>query len=838
MTLFNLRQGEKGIITKVKGTGAFRKRIMEMGFVAGREVSVIKRAPLGDPTEYHILGYNVSLRASEAQLVEVATEEKFRQNGEQELESIPHENGTSDLKKSFKAYARRKKKVINIAFVGNPNSGKTSLFNHASGRHERTGNYGGVTVESKEAHFYHDGYQINVTDLPGTYSITAYSPEELYVREYIRDKMPDVVVNVVDASNIERNLYLTTQLIDMDIRVVIALNMYDELEKNGDKIAIEQLAKLLGMPIVPTVGSKGEGVEALLEQIVAVYEGKSKVSRPIQVNYGRAVELAIDKITKEITTSSDSKDLTDRVSPRFIATKLLEKDAETEERIASLHHAENIKETVNQQINIVSSFMKEDTESIITDARYGFIAGALKETYQPSQKKRMRKSDLIDLIVTHKLYAFPIFLLLMWAMFYLTFTLGAYPMEWIEQGVEWLGEQIHQGMPEGIIKDFLIDGVIGGVGGVIVFLPNIIILYLFISIFEDSGYMARAVFIMDKAMHRIGLHGKSFIPLVMGFGCNVPAIMSTRIIESRRDRIISMFITPFMSCGARLPVYILFISAFFENNQGTILFIIYLSGIILAILSAFLLQKVFFRKEDLPFVMELPPYRIPTLKSILMHVWFNTAAYLKKIGGIVLIASMIIWALGYFPRDVEYTTNYEAKITQLQEEIDHAEGLSMENIATKEKQISSLELMKESEEQRNSYIGKIGTFIAPIMKPLGFDWRMSCAIVAGLPAKEVVVGTLGVLFPPSPGMEAQSLPHRIKSQTILTGPNKGKKLFTPLTAITFMLFILIYFPCIAVVATIKKESGKWKYALFEIFYTTGLAWVVSFLVYQVGSLIL
>lgn len=833
MTLFELQQGDKAFITKVRGIGAFRKRIMEMGFVAGREISVVRKAPLGDPVEYNLLGYNVSLRSTEAQLVDVITEKELKNDLKDEL--TPEAEGFID-DKFLENHAKKRGKVINIAFVGNPNSGKTSLFNQASGAHERTGNYSGVTIESKEAHFNLDGYQINVTDLPGTYSITAYSPEELYVREYIQDKAPDIVVNVVDASNLERNLYLTTQLIDMDIRVVVALNMFDDMEKNGDKLDSELLGKLLGMPMVPTVGSKGKGVEDLLRKIIEVYEGKDETSRHIHINYGKAIELAVNQI-RDVLRKPENKHLTSRISGRFFAIKLLEKDDEAWNKIESLSNAEEVKEIVNQQISIIEAFIKEDTETIITDAKYGFIAGAIKETYKPAKKKRIRKSDLIDIIFTHRLYAFPIFLLVMWAMFYLTFTLGAYPMEWIENGVGWLGEVISTRMTDSAFKDFLIDGVIGGVGGVVVFLPNIVLLYLFISVLEDSGYMARAVFIMDKAMHRIGLHGKSFIPLIMGFGCNVPAIMSTRIIESKRDRMITMLITPFMSCGARLPVYILFISAFFKNYQGTILFAIYLTGIVLAIITAVLFQKVFFRREDVPFVMELPPYRVPTVKSVLMHMWFNTAAYLKKIGGVVLIATIIIWALGYFPREVEYSTDFDVQITELQNNI-NSNTLTDSEITAHMRQIKNLELQKESEHQYKSYIGMIGNFIAPVMKPLGFDWKMSCAIVAGLPAKEVVVGTLGVLFPPEPGSTGdQSISDRLRNQKILSGPNAGEPLFTPLIAMSFMIFILIYFPCVAVIATIKKESGKWKYAIFEIFYTTGLAWVVAFLVFQIGSLL-
>lgn len=833
MTLFELHEGEKAYITKVRGIGAFRKRIMEMGFVAGREITVVRKAPLGNPVEYNILGYNVSLRNAEAQLVDIITLEDLRKEIRNE---VPPETVEFIDEKFLETHAKRKGKVINIAFVGNPNSGKTSLFNQASGMHERTGNYSGVTIESKEARFFVDGYQINVTDLPGTYSITAYSPEELYVRKYIQDKAPDIVVNVVDASNLERNLFLTTQLIDMDIRVVVALNMYDDMEKNGDKLNYEYLGQLLGMPMVPTVGSRGKGVKELLRKIIDVYEGKDVTSRHIHISYGKAIELAINQI-QNVLRIPENKKLTSRISSRFLALKLLEKDEEAQQKIENAHNAKEIKEVVNQQISIIEAFIKEDTETIITDAKYGFIAGAVKETYKAAKKKRIRKSDLIDIIFTHKFYAFPIFLAIMWAIFYFTFTLGAYPMEWIENGIASLGSLVDRSFPDGMLKDLIIDGIIGGVGGVLVFIPNIVLLYFFISLLEDSGYMARAVFIMDKAMHRIGLHGKSFIPLVMGFGCNVPAIMSTRIIESKRDRLITMLITPFMSCGARLPVYILFISAFFENHRGTILFGIYLTGIFFAILTALLLKHAFFRKQDVPFVMELPPYRVPTAKSVLKHMWLNTAAYIKKIGGVVLIATVIIWALGYFPRKQNFSEDFNGQITELQIEMD-SPGTNSETALVLQNQINDLELNKKSEQQLSSYIGQIGQFISPVMAPLGFDWKMTCAIIAGIPAKEVVVGTLGVLFPPDVNSVGDhSISERIKNQKQYTGPNKGEPLFTPLIAMSFMLFILIYFPCIGVIATIRKESGKWKYAMFEVFYTTGLAWIISFIVFQVGTLL-
>lgn len=839
LNLADLSPGDKGIITKIRGRGAFRKRILEMGFITGKEVTVIQKAPLLDPVEYNVMGYNVSLRNSEARLIEIITES--------EAMLLPEMVNNGSVPGSILIHkAREKGKVINVAFVGNPNSGKTTIFNHASGSRERVGNYSGVTVDAKEARFKKDEYTFIVTDLPGTYSITAYSPEELFVRDFITDSIPDVVVNIIDSSNLERNLYLTTQLIDMDIKLVGVLNMHDELEKSGNKLNHQQLGNLLGFPFVPAIGSKGKGVNDILQKIIDVYEDKETTLRHIHINYGEVIEKSISRI-QELLRKPENINLIDQISSRFLAIKLIEKDRASEVAIEKVSNFKEIMRAVDAEIEQIETLLRQDTESLIADAKYGFIAGALRETFEANEVIQRKKSEVIDTFITHKVWGIPIFIFLMWLTFYGTFKIGQYPMEWIESLVEFVSAELQAGLPDGMLKDLLIQGIIGGVGGVIIFLPNILLLYLFISLMEDTGYMARAVFIMDKVMHKIGLHGKSFIPLLMGFGCNVPAILSTRIIESRRDRLITMLINPFMSCSARLPVYILFISAFFASYQGTILFAMYAIGVFLAIGSALLFKKAIFKQPDMPFVMELPPYRTPTLRSVLKHMWNRAEQYLKKIGGVILIASIIIWALGYFPRETDsdfefdhqianIKSQYATSIMQTQQSAEIIQKLkSDESIA-----LDEVEMAKESNRQLNSYIGRLGHLIEPAMRPLGFDWKMSVAVLSGVAAKEITVGTLGVLYQAGDESDenSTSLISKIQQQTYHDGPKKGEKVFTPLVAFSFMLFILIYFPCVAVVAAIKKESGNWKWALFIVVYTTGLAYLASLAVFQIGSLFL
>jgi ferrous iron transport protein B len=831
MKLSDLSEGEKGYILKIKGRGKFRQRIMEMGFVAGKEVVVVKKAPLKDPVEYKIMGYHVSLRNSEALLIEISREEENGSNIS--FESLREEEHVP-------VSWQEKSKNIQIALVGNPNSGKTTLFNFASGLKEKVGNYAGVTVDSKEAKYSQSGYTFSIVDLPGTYSLKSYNPEEIFVRNFIFDNLPDVVVNIIDGSNLERNLYLTTQLIDMGVQMVIAINMFDELEKTGNVLDYVTLGKMIGVPIVPTISSKGKGIHELFEKVIEVYEGKEPDVRHVHVNYGDEIENAVATIQTKIKREENLA-YTNIFSSRYLAIELLENDKEYSKNISRCSNSQEIIETAAKEVTRLVKHFNEPVESVITDLRYGFIAGALNETMKLSIVEKKRKSDQIDRYLTHKYLGIPIFIFFMWLTFFTTFAIGSYPKSWLEGFTAYLSSAASNTFPAGLLRDFFIDGIVGGVGSVIVFLPNIIILFLFISLMEDTGYMARAVFIMDKVMHKIGLHGKSFIPLLIGFGCNVPAIMATRIIESKRDRLITMLIIPFMSCSARLPVYILFISAFFAKNQGSMLFLLYLIGIIFAIVSALLLKISVFKSADMPFVMELPPYRVPTLRSISKHMWSRTKLYIKKIGSIILIASIIIWALSYFPRNVRYSKNYSAEITRTEDQyrssIDNLAGNNPEAKqileAQKNEKLNELLLEQKGEHQSQSFLGSIGRYIEPAMKPLGFDWKMSVSVLSGLAAKEIVVSTMGVLYQTPDNAHAQkSLVAKIQNQT----DSAGRKIFSPLVAFCFMLFVLIYFPCIGVIAAIKREANTWLWALFTVVYTTCSAWIITFLVYQIGNL--
>lgn len=822
MRLSELRTGEKGVIVKVLGHGGFRKRIVEMGFIKGKTVEVILNAPLKDPIKYRLLGYEISLRRQEADMIEVVSEQEART-----MQNPYHGSITEDVPVSeseLVALAKGKRRTINVALVGNPNCGKTSLFNIASGAHEHVGNYSGVTVDAKEGFFDFQGYHFRIVDLPGTYSLSAYTPEELYVRKHIIEETPDVIINVADSSNLERNFYLTTQLIDMNVRMVIALNMYDELESSGNKLDYIKLSQLIGVPMIPTVCRRGEGIDQLFHVIIGIYEGGDFLSqkgeirseiledlrdwhktyvpdhefgshkeeedarprgymRHIHINHGPELERSIEEVKKAI---SQNEDIRHKYSTRFLSIKLLENDREIENFISTLPNGKEIIAIRNKETLRIRKVMNEDSEQAITDAKYGFITGALKETFTDNHLEKEQTTRVIDSIVTHRIWGYPIFFLFLYIMFEGTFVLGDYPMQGIEWLVDQLGNLIRNNMAEGPLKDLLIDGIIGGVGGVIVFLPNILILYFFISILEDSGYMARAAFIMDKIMHRMGLHGKSFIPLIMGFGCNVPAIMATRTIEDRKSRLITMLVNPLMSCSARLPIYLVMIGAFFPNCASFMLLCIYTAGILLAVIMARIFSKFLVKGEDSPFVMELPPYRMPTSKSIMRHTWEKGAQYLKKMGGIIMIASIIIWFLGYYPQHDAY-----------------------ESVA---------------EQQENSYIGQIGKAIEPVIKPLGFDWKLGIGLISGVGAKELVVSTLGVLYTNEGDVENVNLSNRIP--------------ITPLVALAYMLFVLIYFPCIATFAAIKQESGSWKWAIFTAGYTTGLAWLVAFTVFQIGSIII
>ena len=820
MLLSDLKTGEKGLIVKVNGSGAFRKRILEMGFIKGKTIKVILNAPLKDPIKYKIMDYEVSLRRSEAALVEVIPPEKSIKEENETALPQPFDVDNQGLENLSEEKKPSGNKVIHIALVGNPNAGKTTLFNYASGAHEHVGNYGGVTVDSKEGTYKHGDYTFKIVDLPGTYSISAYTPEELFVRNHLSETKPDIVLNVVSASNLERNLYLTTELIDLKTPTVIALNMYDELQAGGSKLDYQHLSEMLGIPMVPTVSRTGEGISELFDTVIQLYEGRSEIHKKVNIYYGNMVENAISKLNIQI---EKLKDIKLSFPVRYISIKLLEKDTAVESYVKTLPREDEILKLRDAEIKTIEDHLKEDTESVLTNARYGFIAGALRETFD---EKRFESdfTRVLDSIVTHRVWGFPFFFLFMFLMFWCTFVFGEYPMEWIEAGVSWLGETIRTYMPDGMFKDLLVDGVIGGVGGVIVFLPNIIILYAFISLMEDTGYMARAAFIMDKVMHKMGLHGKSFIPLIMGFGCNVPAILASRTIESRNSRMITILINPFMSCTARLPVYILFAGVFFNKYAPLVLFGLYTFGILLAVVSALVFKRFLFKGEDSPFVMELPPYRMPTLKSVLIHMWDKARQYLRKMGGIILVASIIIWFLGYFPNNKEIADRYEAQIALIENSTIGEEEKALQK--------EDIEHQWNTEHQENSYIGQIGKIIEPAVRPLGFDWKIGVSLVSGLAAKEIVVSTLGILYTgDSDSNETLKahLPEEFRPD--------GSPVFSPLTVVSLLLFVLIYFPCVATVAAIKEESGTWKWGLFSVLYTTSLAWVVSFIVYQGGRLL-
>lgn len=799
MRLSDLKTGDKAVVVKVLGHGAFRKRIIEMGFVRGQTVLVELNAPLKDPIKYKIMDYEISLRRSEASLVEVITpEEAEAVFGDANKTSGESKLTPSEEDECIKRALSKSTKTINIALVGNPNCGKTSLFNIASGAHEHVGNYSGVTVDAKKGFFEYKGYHFNIYDLPGTYSLSAYSPEELYVRRYLKDETPDVLVNVVVASNLERNLYLTTELIDMDYRMVIALNMFDELEQSGGKIDYKYLGNMIGVPIVPTVSRSGKGVNQLFDTVIDVYEGRNESVRHVHVNLGNVIENGITPLKNLL---KQDPTCTREFSPRYLAIKTLEGDAEVKKILEGADSYPELMKLRDQEVKEIEATLNEDIESAIANEKYGFISGALAETYTPGDKEEARSTRIIDSFVTNKLFGFPIFILLMWLMFEATFSLGAYPMEWIESFVAWLSGLVGTYMPAGPLKDLLIDGVLGGVGGVIVFLPNILILYLFISFMEDSGYMARAAFIMDKIMHKIGLHGKSFIPLVMGFGCNVPAIMATRTIESRSSRLITILIDPFISCSARIPIYILLVGTFFPRYASLVFVGLYVLGIVVAVVTAKLMRRFLFKVDETPFVMELPPYRMPTAKATIRHMWSKAEQYLRKMGGVILVASVIIWFLSYFPRP---EASYERELTP----------------------------HEQMEQQSNSYLGRIGQAMTPLVEPLGFNWKVTTSLLSGTAAKELVVSTLGVLYSENDSDETLTLSQRISQPN----PATGTPDFTPLVALTFMVFVLLYFPCIASVVAVIKESGSWKWGAFTVIYNTCVAWIVAFIVYQIGSL--
>ncbi len=800
-TLADMRAGQQCILLKIHGHGGLRHRLLELGFIRGEKIRVVKNAPLTDPIEYEVMNNHVSLRRAEAKLIEaieiedvVGSTTDLQPRNAYVVASESEEQREEEIRKTNQ-YILEESHTIRVALVGNPNCGKTSFFNHAAGQQEKVGNYSGVTVESKVGEFHYKGYNIVLTDLPGTYSLTAYTPEERYVRNYLKEQQPDIVLNIVDASNLERNLFLTTQLIDMNLPMMMALNMYDELKKSDSVLDIEQLSRLLGFPIIPTVSTNGTGIENILDTLINMFEGKPGLTHHIHIHYGDDIEEAIQEIKKTIHSES--------FAYRYQALKLLEGDEVT---LSELHDQENEEKIIQVATRWRTKLEQSEDQhisDILSQSKYSFIRGALKEVFTMGENGINDKAYKLDKWLTNRWLGFPILIIFLWIMFETTFTLGAYPQAWIEAGIEWLSDTISTYMPEGILHDMLIDGVIAGVGGVIVFLPNILILFFFISLLEDTGYMARAAFIMDRLMHKMGLHGKSFIPYIIGFGCGVPAIMATRTLAGKKDRIITMLTIPFMSCSARLPVYLLFVGAFFTAYQGVILLGIYLTGIVVAILTSILLRKTLFANETDQFVMELPPYRFPTFRNTALHMWNKAEQYLKKMGTFILGASILIWALGYFPRTED--------VEQLEES-----GAATEVITE-----------AKAEQSEQSYIGKLGHFIEPAVRPLGFDWKMGVSILTGAAAKEIIVSSMGILYQESDDVEEDSegLQQKLRTQSAIT----------PLIAVAFMVFILLYFPCIAAVTAIAKESGA-RWAVFSLVYNTLVAWIAAWLVIHIGGL--
>ena len=788
MRLSELKTGEKATVVKVLGYGGFRRRIMEMGFIRGQEVQVILDAPLKDPIEYHIMGYDISLRRKEAEMIVVMTHDEAIKMSATDTSTFVDDEHVMD------EAVRHSQSYISVGLVGNPNSGKTSLFNTLCGRSEHVGNYSGVTVDAKRGTLKYNGYTIAITDLPGTYALSAYSPEEVYVRRHIIDNTPDVIVNTVVASNLERNLYLTTELIDMSPKMVIALNMYDELERSGAHFDHEALGEMIGIPMVPVVAPTGRGLEQLLDAIIAVHENSDSRVRHIHIGYGAVIEESLAPLNADMRKHRE--ELTAHFPPRYFALKFLEGDSEVAELLKSSSHYSRWKKMAEHARVDIERALEQDIETALAGQKYGFIHGALKETYRAAVRKRNTFGDKLDAIVTHRIWGFPIFFALMWFMFFCTFTLGAYPQGWIELGVEWLYEAVRGMMSEGALRDMITDGVINGVGSVLVFLPNIMILYLFISFLEDSGYLARAAFIMDKVMHRMGVHGKSFIPMVMGFGCNVPAIMACRTIECTTSRIITIMVVPFMSCSARLPIYMMIVGTFFAAHAGTVLFLLYIGGMLMAVISARLMRRFMFREQEAPFVMELSPYRVPTAKTTLRHMWSKCTQYLRKMGGLILIASIVVWLLSYYPRPkhepaAPEATNYEM-----------------------------------------SYMGRIGQFCEPLFEPMGMEWQASVALISGIPAKEIVVSTMSVLYS-QPGDAA---PVDDEELSAAVSDRITRSMSLP-TAVAFLIFSLLYLPCIATIMAIASELN-WKWALGSALYNTAVAWFIAWIGYHITILLM
>ena len=706
-------------------------------------------------------------------------------------------------------------KEIIVALAGNPNSGKTSLFNAIAGTHLKVGNWPGVTVEKYEGYVDYKDYKIKLVDLPGTYSINAYSPEETIARDFIAEKKADVVVNVVDGTSLERNLYLTTQLLELDPKMVVALNMYDEVEKLKIAIDFKMLQKLLGSHVVPVSAVKKTGIEALLDHVVRIHENKIVVPRD-KISYSEEIEEAIAEIQGLLETDIP---LSGKFSPRWLSVKLLENDLFAYTRAKESPVWLRLKKKLPELMTSLESRLKERIGQRLSEDRHAFARGAYKETVTTQHEEKKTITDHIDSVVLNRFLGVPLFLFIMWLIFQVTFTLGEVPMGWLESFFAFLGDRVSALLPEGVLRSLVVDGMIAGVGGVVGFLPNILLLFLGLSFLESTGYMARAAFVVDRAFHKIGLHGKSFIPMVTGFGCSVPAFMACRTLKNRGDRLATMMVIPFMSCGAKLPVHILLIGAFFPASMSAnILFGVYLFGIAVAVFSAKLLKSTIFKGTSEPFVMELPVYRLPTLRSVLMQMWIKAWMYLKKAGTVILAVSVVVWLVCNFPVNEKLNLDYGAKIEAVKQDKKTAAEAKAQASAALENELAAKQM-------EYSFAGRTGKLIEPFIRPLGFDWRLGVALTAGLAAKEVVVATMGTIYALGGTGENESLTARLRNDPA----------YNPAVALSLIIFVLLYVPCLSATAVFHQEGGELKITLFYIAYTTVAAWVLSFAVYQAGK---
>jgi len=711
---------------------------------------------------------------------------------------------------------------LTIALAGNPNSGKTTLFNRLTGLRQHVANYPGVTVQTKQGAARHGAEHVRIVDLPGTYSLTTFSPEEILARRVLMEQAPDVVIDVVDSSNLERNLYLATQLLELGVPLVLAFNMSDVAKSRGYNIDDRRLSELLGVPIVHTVAHKGAGVRRALDAAVAVARDRdTALRRQRRPDYGGEIEPHVRQLTSRLEQATDGD-----LHARWLAIKLLEGDAEALKRLRKLcpRRCDEIVEEAERLRHHVERIFGDAAEIVLADRRYGFISGACAESVTRSVESRHEWSDKIDAVLINRYVGLPIFAALIYAVFYLTFTLGEAPMGWIESGLGRLADALSRLWPgggEGVLRSLLLEGMIGGVGGVLVFLPNIMLLFLAIAFLEDTGYMARAAFIMDRLMHRIGLHGKSFIPMLIGFGCSVPAIMATRTLENRRDRLTTMLVVPLMSCGARLPIYTLIIPAFFPPAwRAPMLWLIYFIGIVLAICMARLLRATLLRGGSAPFVMELPPYRMPTLRGLFIHMWERGWMYLRKAGTIILAASVVMWAMMTYPKKKHFERDYDAQIARAESALGAGPGA-----APLDEQLGRIRRARSAEQLAYTISGRAGRAMEPLLRPMGFDWKIGTALIGALAAKEMFVAQMGIVFAvaDSDG-QSDSLRRRLRQD------------YTPLVGLCVMLFCLTSAPCVATIAATRMESGSWRWAMLQLGGMTVLAYALTVIVYQVGRL--